>query len=136
MKTHPIFYVGRLKRYVDPEEITYPHQYNENDGDVDCESSVAADQATGKVNEFPYTNEAIEDLAIKEDSALNAGISSPVARVCPTGLQADIPLTISRIHSAQLQSQSRDLTRQVSHMFLHRSDTRLRLNDNRIGSRK
>ena len=24
MKTHPVFYVGRLKRYVDPQEVTYP----------------------------------------------------------------------------------------------------------------
>ena len=52
MKTHPVFYVGRLKRYVDPEEITYPHRSNETDGNVDCESSVVADQAMGKVNDF------------------------------------------------------------------------------------
>ena len=46
IKTHPVFYVGLLKRYVDPEEITYPHRSNETDGDVDCESRVVADQAT------------------------------------------------------------------------------------------
>ncbi|CAI5732571.1 unnamed protein product [Peronospora farinosa] len=85
MKTHPVFYVGRLKRYVGPEEITYPHRSNETDGDVDCESSVAADQATRKPRGSPYTNEAIEDSAIEEDSALDAGISSPVALRCPNG---------------------------------------------------
>ncbi|CAI5722198.1 unnamed protein product [Peronospora effusa] len=85
MKTHPVFYVGRLKRYVDPEEITYPHQSNETDDDVDCESSVAADKATRKPRGSPYTNEAIEDLAIEEESALDAGLSSPVALGCPNG---------------------------------------------------
>ncbi|CAH0486214.1 unnamed protein product [Peronospora farinosa] len=60
MKTHPVFYVGRLKRlkrYVDPEEITYSHQSNETDGDVDCESSVVPDQTRKKPKGFPYTSE-------------------------------------------------------------------------------
>ena len=65
MKTHPIFYVGRLKRYVDPEVITYPHQSNETDGDADCESSVATDQATRKPRGSPCMNEAIEDSVIE-----------------------------------------------------------------------
>ena len=34
IKTHPVFYVGRLKRYVDPEEIQYPHRSNVIDDDV------------------------------------------------------------------------------------------------------
>ncbi|CAI5710061.1 unnamed protein product [Peronospora effusa] len=85
MKTHPVFYMGRLKRYVDPEEITYPHPSNETDGDVDCESSVATDQATRKPRGSPCTNEAIEDSAIEENSALDAGLSSPVALRCPNG---------------------------------------------------
>ena len=85
MKTHPVFYVGRLKRYVDPEEITYPHRSNETDGDADCESSVATDQATRKPRGSPCMNEAIEDSVIEEDSALDAGLSSPVALRCPNG---------------------------------------------------
>ncbi|CAI5729898.1 unnamed protein product [Peronospora effusa] len=84
MKTHPVFYVGRLKRYVDPREIPYPHRSNEIDGDVDCGSSVAADQATRKPRGSPYTNEgSVEDSATEEDSALDAGLSSPVALRCP-----------------------------------------------------
>ena len=85
MKTHPVFYVGRLKRYVDPQEITYPHQSNETDGDADCESSVVADQATVKPKGFPYTRPTTEDSVIEEDSALDVGLSSPVAHVCPSG---------------------------------------------------
>ncbi|CAI5724278.1 unnamed protein product [Peronospora effusa] len=85
MKTHPAFYVGRLKRYVDPEEITYPHRSNENDGDVDCESSVVAVQATGKPNDFSYTRETTEDSEIEEDSAFDAGLSLPVAHVSTNG---------------------------------------------------
>ncbi|CAI5721788.1 unnamed protein product [Peronospora farinosa] len=65
--------------------ITYPHWSNETDGDVDYESSGAADQETRKPTGSPYTNEAIEDSAIEEDSALDAGLSSPVALGCPNG---------------------------------------------------
>ena len=39
MKTHPVFYVGSLKRYVDPEEITYPHHPNTVD-DIDHASNM------------------------------------------------------------------------------------------------
>ncbi|CAI5716742.1 unnamed protein product [Peronospora effusa] len=85
MKTHPVFYVGRLKRYVDPEEIAYPHRSNEIDSDVDCESSVAADQATRKPIGSPYTNEAVEYSSFEKDSALDAGLSSPVALKCLNG---------------------------------------------------
>ncbi|CAI5710045.1 unnamed protein product [Peronospora effusa] len=53
--------------------------------DIDCESSVVADQTTGKVNNFPYTRPTTEYWVIEEDSALDAGLSSPVARVCPNG---------------------------------------------------
>ncbi|CAI5715548.1 unnamed protein product [Peronospora effusa] len=70
MKTHPVFYVGRLKRYVDPEDITYPHRSNETDGSVDCESSVATNQATRRPIGFPYTIEAIEESAIERTPRL------------------------------------------------------------------
>ena len=49
MKTHPVFYVGRLKRYVDTQGVTYSHQSNETDGDVYYDSSLVIDQAAGKV---------------------------------------------------------------------------------------
>ena len=32
MKTHPVFYVGRLKRYIDPNEVKYPQ--SEETGDT------------------------------------------------------------------------------------------------------
>ena len=56
MKTHPVFYVGRLKRYVDPEEIKYPHRSNVADGDVDYESSVFAGEVTETTNSFSSTS--------------------------------------------------------------------------------
>ena len=80
MKTHPVFYVGRLKQYVDPDEITYPHRSNETDGDVDCESSVFADQATGKVNDFPCTRLTIKDFAF--DAGLSSRGSLITSRSC------------------------------------------------------
>ncbi|CAI5721609.1 unnamed protein product [Peronospora farinosa] len=114
MKTHPVFYVSRLKRYIDPEEITYPHGSNDTAADVDCESSVAADQATRKPRGSPYTNEAIEDSGIEEDSALDAGLSSPVALGCPNGSSGghtpDGPLSSHRVDlSSVARLDSRDL---------------------------
>uniref|UniRef100_A0AAV1TGA9 Pol protein n=1 Tax=Peronospora matthiolae TaxID=2874970 RepID=A0AAV1TGA9_9STRA len=83
MKTHPVFYVGRLKRYVDPQEMTYPHLSNETDGDADCESSVVAEEATGKTDSFLASSDShtakVEDSVIEEDSALGARLSAPVA---------------------------------------------------------
>ena len=49
MKTPPVYYVGRLKRFVDPQEITYPHESNVsnhvddhamNDGAVEVKASM------------------------------------------------------------------------------------------------
>ena len=73
MKTHPLLYVGRLKRYVDPQEIpqeiTYPHRSNETDGDADRESSVVAEEATGNANSFPASNDPhlAKDLESEEN---------------------------------------------------------------------
>ena len=55
MKTHPVIFVGRLKRYVNPVEIQFSHQSNVTDGDVDYKWSVVAGDATKTPNGFPST---------------------------------------------------------------------------------
>ena len=86
MKTHPVLYVGRLKRYTDPEEIQYPHRSNVTDGDVVYESSVVAGEATETANSFPLTSDyhLAMDLESEENSAFDAGLSSPASTTSPS----------------------------------------------------
>ena len=110
MKTHPLFYVGCLKRYVDPQEITYPHQSNETDGDADCESSVVAEEATGKTDSFPASSDPhlATDLKSEEDSAQGAGLSLSNAPRSPNEVSAGCnPGDPSREHRAVPKSVAR-----------------------------
>ena len=103
MKTHPVFYVGRLKRYVDPQEIPYPHRSNETDGDADRESSVVAEEATGKTDSFPASSDPhlATDLESEEDSAQGAGLSLSNAPRSPNEVSAGCnPGDSSREHRA------------------------------------
>ena len=77
MKTHPVFYVGRLKRYVDPNEVTYPHLVKETDGDADCESSVVRVRGTVKAKSYQTDSSLHEqDLESEGHHASNADISA------------------------------------------------------------
>ena len=109
IKTHSVFYVGRLKRYVDPQEITYPHRSNDTDGDTDCDSSVAADQATGKTKNYLYTSEGlVEYLESVEDFALDAGSSSSVTPKCPNKASGGHTSMVLRLRILEFRHQSRD----------------------------
>ena len=92
MKTHPVFYVGRLKRYVDPEEIQYPNRTKVSDCDVDCddESSDVRLGATGTANNC-RTSHVAEDLESEEDSAVDAGCSSQASPTSPSEVSGDHP---------------------------------------------
>ena len=77
MKTHPVFYVGRLKRYVDPNEVTYPHLVKETDGDADCESSVVRVRGTVKAKSYQTDSSLHEqDLESEGHHASNADPSA------------------------------------------------------------
>lgn len=111
MKTHPVFYVGCLKRYMDPQEITYPHRSNEADDDADHYSSVHAVEVTkGKdtlpTMRNPHSNlESAGDLPIEareEKVVLDVDQSVPSS---PTYLRA-----ASAGHTPGKQSRARRAT--------------------------
>ena len=79
MKTHPVFYVGRLKRYVDPQEITYPHESNVRDRDVDHAMSHGATEGMVTESNSLQTNDPrlVVGLGSEVDSTLGAGPSAP-----------------------------------------------------------
>ena len=77
MKTPPVYYVGRLKRFVDPQEITYPHESNVsnhvddhamNDGAMEVAASMGHYQPMSDPRPF-------SDLLTEEDCSSNACLS-------------------------------------------------------------
>ena len=85
MKTHPVFYVGRLKRYVDPNEVTYPHLAKETDGDADCESSVVRVRGTVKAKSYQTDSSLHEqDSESEGHHASNADPSALSSRKGPS----------------------------------------------------
>ena len=126
MKTHPVFYVGRLKRYVDPEEITYPHHSNASDG-VDHASNGEDAEAKGKGKSNTSQQEnplcSARDLVNEEDCVVDARPSSQLVPKCRDDVSVGHNLdatSCGRLSTArsvsQLDSrvQSRDLRQQRS----------------------
>ena len=58
MKTHPVFYVGRLKRYVDPCEATYPHPKVESEEKDSPPTSCPYEGVVDSVSEGHHANTA------------------------------------------------------------------------------
>ena len=127
MKTHPVFYVGRLKRYVDPEEITYPHHPNASDGvDHASNGDDAEVKGKGKSNNSQQENPppcSARDLVNEEDCVVDARPSSQLVPKCRDDVSVGHNLdatSCGRLSTArsvsQLDSrvQSRDLRQQRS----------------------
>ena len=87
MLTHPVFYVCRLKRYVDPQEITYPHESNVRDCNVDHAMSHSAAEGVATESNSRQTNNPClaVGLGSEVDSALDAGPLAPNAPKCRSG---------------------------------------------------
>ena len=77
MKTHPVFYVCRQKRYVDPNEVTYPHLVKETDSDADCESSVV--RVRGAVKAKSYQTDSSLHEQDSESEGHHASNADPSA---------------------------------------------------------
>ena len=85
MKTHPVFYVGRPKRYVYPNEVTYPHLAKETYGDADCESSVVRVRGTVKAKSYQTDSSPHEqDSESEKHHASNADPSTLSVRKGPS----------------------------------------------------
>ena len=57
MKTHLVYNVGRLRRYVDSQKFINVHQSIATDGDVDRESSAVAEEATRYTGRFSVSSD-------------------------------------------------------------------------------
>ena len=80
MKTHPLFYVCRLKRYVHPQEITYPHGSNVSDHVDDHVTNNGAVEGRRRWDTISRRDpHPSSDLRTEEDCAPNARLSSTIA---------------------------------------------------------
>ena len=81
METHPIFYVGRSKRYVDSQEITYPDGSNVSNHVDDHGTNDGAVEGKASMGHYQPMSDPrpSSDLRREEDSAPNARLSSTFA---------------------------------------------------------
>ena len=80
-RRHPVFYVGRLKRYVDPRAITHPHESNVSDYVDDHASIDGAGEGTALMEHYQPMSDprAFSDLRTEEDCASNTRLSSTIS---------------------------------------------------------
>ena len=77
MKTHPVFYVGRLKRYIDPNEVKYPQ--SEETGDT-----MRRKEKDSLPTSDPYDD--VVDLGNEGYRASNADLSLKLSHESPNDL--------------------------------------------------
>ena len=101
MKTHPVFYVGRLKRYIDPNKVKYP------------QSEETGDTMRRKAKDSLSTSDPYDDVVDLENEghhASNADPSPKLSHGSPTDLSGVHTLSILQSDSLKLRGQSQDLT--------------------------
>ena len=101
MKTHPVFYVGRLKRYVDPNKVTNPHPK----------------VTESEVKDLPPTFCPYDDVVDSESEEHHANKTRIpqhyLLQKIQASLQAFKTLSILRSDFLKIRGQSQDLTLEI-----------------------